>query len=368
MMSRLYRYCAVSVLAVIFTVTAACGIFAADKKDYILVLDTSYSMAGSGGKNIIESVKASLGSYIDKMEKGDTLTFATFADDVTFYPTVRVDDQNDKDIVKKYLTMVQAKGSWTYTLEMVKKVLAKADELQRADKKRQIVIVVMTDTLDDPPPSVKTKKISIKDIAKNYQGGDWFVYLISVGDVRGNDRIKNLAGDLSATIPTTVVNANDAGKGISDMDAAMKAAMAKKNRDRVINTIIAIVVAVLALVLLAAIWRFLYGKFFAYKLSGYLDYRYVDSPYKDYDRFDMSNVGEKRMEIGRGAQFRLNLRDYSERTPVVLQAKRFEKVVHPVVLEAVSAPVEFLNGKNTSFLVDGDSFKAAGYIFIYHEK
>jgi len=352
-----------------FTITALSGVFAGDKKDYILVLDTSYSMAGSGGKNIIEGVKTSLGSYIDKMEKGDTLTFATFSDDVVFYPTVKVEDKNDKDIVKKYLTMVQAKGSWTYTLEMIKKVLAKADELQRADKNRQIVIVVMTDTLDDPPPSKRFQKISIKDVAKNYQGGDWFVYLISVGDVRGNDRIKNLAGDLSTTIPrTTIVNADDAGKGIADMDAAMKEALAKKSRDRVVNTLIAIVVAILALVLLAAVWRFLYAKFFSYSLTGYLEYRYSNSLYKDYERFDMSKVGEKRMEIGKGAQFRLNLRDYIDRTPVILQAKRFDKTVHPVVLEALSAPVEFLNGKNTSYLVDGDGFKAGGYIFVYREK
>jgi hypothetical protein len=369
MLSRVYRYCAVSVLAAIFAVTAANGAFAEPKKDYILVLDTSYSMAGSGGKNIIEGVKSSLNAYIDKMGKGDSLTFATFSDDVTFYPTVKLEDQNDKDIVKKYLTMVQAKGSWTYTLEMVKKVLAKADELQKADKGRQVVILVMTDTLDDPPPSKRNLKMSIKDVAKNYQGNDWFVYLISINDLQNNDRIKGLAKDLSASLPSTaVVPGTDPNKALADADKLKNDALAKKARDRVINTVIAIVVAILALVLLGALWRFLYAKFFSYSLTGYLDYRYTDSPYKDYDRFDMSNVGEKKMEIGRGAQFRLNLRDFGDRTPVVIQARRFEGVIHPVVLEAVSAPVEFLNGKNTTFLVDGDSFKAGGYIFIYHEK
>ncbi|HNX60230.1 MAG TPA: hypothetical protein PKK43_14105, partial [Spirochaetota bacterium] len=90
-------------------------------------------------------------------------------------------------------------------------------------------------------------------------------------------------------------------------------------------------------------------------------------PYKEYDVFDMGRLGERSITIGKGTEFRLNLRDFTERRPIIIEAARFDKTIRPSVKEAQSAPVAFENGKNTSFLTDGDSFIAGGYRFVYRE-
>ncbi|MGL4369738.1 MAG: VWA domain-containing protein, partial [Spirochaetota bacterium] len=107
--------------------------FARVENDFIIVLDTSSSMAGQGGKNIFDSVRASLNSYVDKIEEGDSLTFITFDSVVKLYPAVLIEDNNDRDIVKKYLSVVEAKGEWTYTLEMIRTVMKAARDLQAKD-------------------------------------------------------------------------------------------------------------------------------------------------------------------------------------------------------------------------------------------
>ena len=72
-------------------------------KDVILVLDTSLSMVGYQGKNIMDDVKKSVYTYIDSLQDGDRVTFVTFDEELKIYPQVVIDDQNDRDIVKKYI-------------------------------------------------------------------------------------------------------------------------------------------------------------------------------------------------------------------------------------------------------------------------
>jgi len=105
---------------------------ARQSKDIILVLDTSMSMIGrAGGKDILEKVKRSINDYIDQVGDGDRVTFVTFESDVKIYPTVLVDDDNDRDIIKKYISMTEATGLWTYTHKMIMKVFDEAEKLHR---------------------------------------------------------------------------------------------------------------------------------------------------------------------------------------------------------------------------------------------
>jgi hypothetical protein len=368
MPARSFRILSVIGICALFIVAAVSNSYAREKKDYLVVLDTSYSMAGSGGKNIIESVKTSLNGYIDRIESGDTLTFVTFADDVKIYPTVKLEDKNDRDIVKKYISVTEANGHWTYTLEMVKKVLKKADELQAANKDHQIVIVIMTDTLDDPPPSKRGEKLSIKDIAKNYQGGEWYIYLVSLGDIQKNARVQKMASDLStASSKTKVVTQEDPTKAITQVESSVKDQSDQKSRIPVWVKILLAIAALLVLFLLFVIIRNIIVKMAFLRVKGFLDYRYSQSPYKSFTSVDLSKIDEKRISIGNGSDFRVNIRDYSLKNPVIIEARRFEGAVHPVVNEELSPPVEFLNGKNTIFLNDGDSFKAGEIIFVYRE-
>lgn len=357
-----------TILTLAVTIAVAGWSFSAQaktKKDYMIVVDTSYSMSGSGGQRIIDSVKASVNDYIDKIENGDSLTLVTFDTDVKFYPTVTITGPNDRDIVKKYFTMFEAKGAWTYTLSMVKEVLAKANEMQAKSKDRQVVIMVMTDSLDDPPPSKKKERLSIKDIAKANQGGSAFIYFINLGDMAQNARLQKLATNLApATGQAKVVPGKDVGAKMDTADKLASDLTAAKDRRELLAMILLVAGAVAGLLVIFILIAKYQAKL---KLTGILEYRYTESPYKEYDVFDMGRLGERSITIGKGTEFRLNLRDFTERRPIIIEAARFDKTIRPSVKEAQSAPVAFENGKNTSFLTDGDSFIAGGYRFVYRE-
>ena len=129
-------------------------LFARKSKNIVLVLDTSMSMVGqAGGRDILGKVKKSIMEYIDQsVEDGDRVTFVTFDTDARIYPTVLVDDDNDRDILKKYITMTEAAGLWTYTYKMIYKVFQAAEKLEKEEDGRNTEIVIMTDAIDDPPP------------------------------------------------------------------------------------------------------------------------------------------------------------------------------------------------------------------------
>ncbi len=166
-------------------------LYARDNRNVILVLDTSMSMIGYGGKDILERVKTSIKNYIDKLEDGDTVTFMTFDTKVTAYPTILVDDENDKDILKKYISMIEAKGKWTYTIRMIKTVFKKAEEITKLEKdeEKQTVIVIMTDALDDPPPGRRRDRFNMKSLSSEYSGKDWWIYFVSFTELKKNRKI-----------------------------------------------------------------------------------------------------------------------------------------------------------------------------------
>ena len=187
-------------------------VVADDSKDLILILDTSLSMAGYGGRNILPQVKRSLPKFIDQLEDDDSITFMTFDTDVKVYPTVYVDDDNDKDILNKYISVIDAKGKWTYTSLMIAHALKKAQELEEKDEDRQRIIVVLTDALDDPPPWRQRDRLNIKRIAKSYKDKDWFVFLMNFGDIKKNEKLATELKKL--TRYTRIIEAEaEGGKG-----------------------------------------------------------------------------------------------------------------------------------------------------------
>ena len=82
---------------------------AREQKDMILVLDTSLSMIGSGGRNIMAGVKEGLDKFIDQLEVPSSLSRHRSK----LYPIVYIHDKNDKDILKN---MSLGRGERTLTL------------------------------------------------------------------------------------------------------------------------------------------------------------------------------------------------------------------------------------------------------------
>lgn len=353
-------------LSLIFVMPGACA--ARERKDMILVLDTSMSMIGSGGRNIMAGVKEGLDRFIDQLEEGDSFTFITFDTEVKLYPVVYIHGKNDKDILKKYLSMVEAKGLWTYTQEMLRNVFRKAQELEEKDKGRQRVIVVLTDALDDPPPGRRHERFDINKVAKQYNNKDWFIFLVNLGDLETSRKIEKTKKDIKESVSpyTKVVDATEApGKVIEKQlmqDVRDMSAARREDEKTFLSS--PWFIALIALLALAAIF-ILVRRYRALRVNGVLDYwnNAILDPY--INTANLTRQGSRKVLIGRGGGCAVNIRDIEIAEPFTIVAERDKGVIKCALQWGNSYTIEFQNGVRGEYLKDGDVFKVANYTFKY---
>jgi len=335
-------------------------------KDMILVLDTSLSMVGKGGggKNIFPKVKDSLGKFISKLDEGDTLTVMTFDTRVTTYPTVKITGDNDKNIVKQYVSLVEAKGQWTYTMKMMKTVFEKAQELEQRQAGRQQVIVVLTDGLDDPPPALRGETFNLKKVSSAYTGKEWFIYLVNFGELKKNKRIAQVASDLKKITPNTKVISGDKGPRQAietDLQRDVERSVGERQQARrsffASPWFIAILVIVVLLVVL-----FFFNRYSKIKVTGSLEYynHALLDPYVE--NYNMTNQHLREVLIGTTG-CNLNIRDLEVNGPVKIRAERQKGKIVVELYTPEGVVPEFVNRDAGNLLEDGDKFILANYTF-----
>lgn len=341
---------------------------AREQKDMILVLDTSLSMVGSGGRNIMAGVKEGLDKFIDQLEVGDSFTFITFDTEVKLYPIVYIHDKNDKDILKKYVSVVEAKGPWTYTQEMIRNVFKTAQDLELKEKGRQRVIVVLTDALDDPPPARRHERFDIKKIAKQYNNKDWFIFFVNLGDLQTSRQIEKTKKDIKENVSpyTKVVDATETpGKVIEKQlmrDVQDMSAVRRENEKTFLSSpwfLGGLAVLLLAVILL------LVRRYMGLRVSGVLDYwnNTILDPY--INTVNLTKQESRKISLGRGSGCTVNIRDIEIAEPFTIVARRDKGVIKCALQWGNSYTIEFQNGVQGEFLKDGDVFKVANYTFKY---
>lgn len=335
------------------------GLLARQSKDIILVLDTSMSMIGQdGGQDILDRVKKSIADYIDQVEDGDRVTFVTFDTNVRMYPAVFVDDDNDRDILKKYITMTDATGLWTYTYKMVTTVL---DAAQKFDKKedRPTEIVVMTDAIDDPPPG--DKKFNFAEFANKYgKKSNMWIYILSFSNLAKSQAAKKMEQDLGMISDNVkIIQTGEPEKAKEELLKEEKIQEAK-GRSIVLPIIIAAAVILLLLALL-----FFAKRLQELKVSGKLEYwnNEIIEPYIQH--FDLARRPAREINVGKGLGCLLNIRDIDIKRPITIKAVRHEGAVRMAIIDNDSARIEMVNREADGLLQDGDVFKLGNYTFKY---
>jgi len=340
---------------------------AAVNKDVILVLDTSLSMAGYGGRNIFNDVKLSVNNYIDTLQDGDRVTFVTFDSDVKVFPAVLVDDQNDRDILKKYISMVEAKGQWTYTLAMLKTVFALADELSKDKGKgkaeRNLAIVIMTDALDDPPPGKRGDKFDLAKIAEQYSGKDWWIYLVNLAELRDSPRIAAAQEELRKELlkvseKTTIIDGSDPGKAISE-DLAQDI----REKEIVESSIIPFAVAGFLLFLLL-LFLFL-RRARNLKVHGTLEYWNHELIKPEVLSVNLNLYGAKIITIGKSSGSIVKILEFESRSPIYLKAVRVSGELKVAVNYKEEGGLIFKNREGGELLENGDIFTVSNFSFRY---
>lgn len=357
----------ISILLLLVTAQFTIGLSdaaARQSKDIILVLDTSLSMVGqAGAQNILDKVKRSISDYIGQVEEGDRVTFMTFDVDTRVYPTVLVNDENDRDILKKYITMTEATGLWTYTYKMIVKVIETADSLEKEKDGRQTEIVIMTDAIDDPPPG-DMKKFDIHALMdKAGKKKDWWIYVLSFTNLKNSDAVKQrLGADLG--LISDKVKIIEAGEPEKGKRALIESEQQREAESR--NIIIPIIIVGAAILLILAILFFV-KRLSELKAAGRLEYwnNEVIEPYTQ--NFDLARRPTREVVIGKGLGCVLNIRDIIIKKPFSIKAIRHEGAVRMQIIGNESAVVEMVNRQADGLLLDGDIFKVGNYTFKYFQ-
>ena len=341
---------------------------ASSNKDVILVLDTSLSMKGygsGGARDIFETVKSSVNVYIDRLQDGDRVTFVAFDEEVKVFPRVILDDQNDKDILKKYISMTEAHGAWTHMLIMLQQVFAIAknltDENAAGNEKREVVIVIMTDGIDDPPPGKET--FTLKSVADQYQGSDWWIYVVNLSEMEKTGKISAALQQFTSNLQTVsdntmILDGTDPNKAINE---DMKADMDK--RDFIQQKVIPAVAIILALVILIGL--FIYLRLKKLQIKGSLEYWNHELLKPEVYRVDLAPLGAREIIIGRVLGCNVKLRDYESRIPFSLKAKSQKGGVVLLLSHAEGLEVGFKNKEYDGIVNNGDIFTASNFSFRY---
>jgi hypothetical protein len=334
------------------------------KRDVILVLDTSLSMMGYGGSNIMDKVKTSVSGYIDKLEDGDRVTFVTFDTDIRVYPAVIVDDANDRDIIKKYISITPVTGKWTNTYSMMQAVFKQAEILEKNNDGRQIVIIVMTDGIDDPAPDNSGARLNIKEIATRYEGNDnWWIYLVNFSDIKAKDKA---ARDRDAALKKELQRVSDKSDIIqagTDPNLGIKEVEKREiqNRSYAVLAVIGLVIAAIAIFLLLLLRRLR-----QLKVRGRLEYWNNELIKPTIETFSMTKFMRRDIFIGSIMGCQLRIREIEIRTPLRLSAVRV-KGETKLALQWPSQEysVEFRNRPAGDYIEDGDIFQVKNFTFKY---
>lgn len=337
---------------------------ARQSKDIILVLDVSGSMIGqAGGKDILDKVKLSINDYIDQVEDGDRVTFVTFETDVKIFPTVLVDDDNDRDILKKYISMTEARGLWTYTHRMIIKVFEEARKFENEKSGRPTEIVIMTDAIDDPPPN-ELKKFNLKKFAEKYgKRSNLWVYILSFSnlkDLKESQTAKKLTADISTiTDKVKIIHEAEPEKAKEELIAEEKKVEAEGR-----CILLPIIVAALCILLVLAIIFFI-KRLLDLKVAGKLEFWNNEIIENYIQHFDLTKKQVREAVIGKGFGCTVNVRDINIKTPLSIKAVRHEGAVRMQLIDNESARIEMVNRQSDGFLQDGDIFKVGNYTFKY---
>ena len=348
-----------------FVLFSPINVNAASNKDVILVLDTSLSMKGYGGRNIFEDVKSSISVYIDtRLQDGDRVTFVTFDEDVKIFPRIMLDDQNDKDILKKYISMTEAHGQWTHMLAMLRQVFAIAKNLtdENAGKdKREVVIVIMTDGIDDPPPGKET--FTLKSVAEQYQGSDWWIYVVNLADMEKTGKISSALEQFRKDLEnvsenTMILDGTDPNKAINE---DMKNDMDR--RDFIQQKLIPALAVIFAICILIGL--FVYLRLKKLQIKGSLEYWNHELLKPEVYRVDLSPLAAREIIVGRVLGCNVKLRDYESREPFSLKAKSQKGGVILVLSHSDALEVGFKNKEYDGIVNNGDIFTASNFSFRY---
>lgn len=197
------------ILSIVFIIASFSTTIAqdTDSMSVIYLLDVSGSMNEEG---LFDNIKQRLKTLISERKVGDRVIIGVFSDDVRWPVQYDISDDEDINEIKEVIDDLKAKGNWTWLSEAFKQTKEKADDIRKRFPKKSLMLYILTDCINDPPPRIKRIEptMSFIEVLRKYFEGfsaeDTFIYLLSYGPLSPplRDSIRVITDPIVPRTPT----------------------------------------------------------------------------------------------------------------------------------------------------------------------
>lgn len=350
------------------------------KKDYLLVIDSSGSMAE---RNTLKRVKASMPGFLDAFEKGDRVTLLQFDTSVREVVSVELKGDAERKQLQTAIEDMKAKGLHTDMAALLLDLKQRAAAMEKEGRKAQII--VLTDGLDDPRPGQGRKKGQV-DLGQ-FRSADEsplkesFVYYISLGEI-ANPALEEQLKKMAPKSQTYLAGARtEAGKPGTDKPAAAgqqtpEQALSQVGSDVKKNFWLELVqnywmYALGVLLLIGLIFLIIWlvrtltrGE----PLYGTLLYYPEGIQFPNKNTFTLDKLGRAAVTIGARQGNRLRIKDIGTTEVFSFKGKKVGPNLCLRPLGKSARNIQFVSQRQQGLISPGDRFRIGDYSFIFNDE
>ncbi len=159
----------------------------------IYLLDVSGSMKKGG---LFENIKGRLKELVEEMDIGDQVVLITFGNEKDTGPVldIPIDNKNDIKYVKGRIDALKAESPWTWMSKAFEVTKNKAEDIRAKVPHGRIMIYILTDCINDPPPHAKRIEPPWKFVEvllkyfEDFEVKDTYIYLLSYRPLKPEEK------------------------------------------------------------------------------------------------------------------------------------------------------------------------------------
>jgi len=326
-------------------------------REFIFVIDSSGSMAGK--KDTIGKFKRTMPKLLETVNTGDTVTLISFDEKTMTRKTVHIESEADLQQILDSVNRIKATGMYTDFVALIRDLKGKVEAENR--DKNNLIIVVLSDGLDDPRPGKRQGEFSLEAVRAEKEGPvqEPYIYYVSLGKMKSKELEKGLSSLSSSVKTIEATEADQTGLGRVSEEIAWK---------KIWDLFYPVGFYVLAAILLIPTFFFLIGKLFrGPDLSGQLVY-YPDGLGQVRNYYNLKKLKSNRMTIGNSYGSNLKIKDLGIPGPLFFLSKRVKGSDLIIPLGKSSTLINFLEQKRQGTIQNGDKFKIGNYVFEYKDE
>lgn len=352
------------VFAVIALLLGACG---RNPRNLLVVLDTSGSMVGP--QKTMDKVRGSLPRLLETVQKGDSVTLLSFDESVRTGETIRIQKEEDKKRVLDQAAALQPEGMYTDMVNMVAAVREKSAQLE---KNGDIVIVILTDGMDDPRPGSRKDRFNL-EVLRSPEAPpikEYYIYYVNLGTLK-DEKLEAKLRSISPQVK--VVQGKPGGSaaeqtGIdtvsSDIRTATFLGSLKQVWQKYTREILIGAGALVGLLLLILFVRWFRNR---YKAEGRLSYYEDGVSFPMKTDYTLNKLQTAEFTVGGALGSNVRVRGLGAQEPVHFRAKAMKGRSYLVPSGRAANQMKVILQKQKGIIGTGDRFKIGNFIFEYDD-